>query len=85
MKSLVLSVTFGLVLIFAGCSPKTGSEQKSEGELAFKRNCQSCHVLPRASLKSDREWPDIVAKYGHKIKLSREQVDLISAYLIANN
>lgn len=86
IKIKTIIILFALSVIW-GCSPKTdsGTETKSEGEIAFSRNCQSCHALPKPTDKTDEQWPALVEKYGQKIKLDQTQIDLINGYLIANN
>ena len=61
------------------------SESRSPGEVAFRSNCQTCHILPKASMKTDDEWPAMVNRYGEKAKLTVTQVNDIIAYLTANN
>ncbi len=60
-------------------------ESRSPGEIAFRSNCQTCHILPKTDMKTDAEWPAMVNRYGEKAKLSVAQVNDIIAYLIANN
>ena len=56
-------------------------EQINPGETAFKKNCQTCHTLPRAGMKSAEEWPTFVSRYGARAKLSDEQIAIITDYL----
>lgn len=64
-----------------GCRSDAPSAEQSPGETAFRKNCQTCHSLPRASMKSADEWPTYVSRYGARAKLSAEQIALITDYL----
>jgi len=68
-----------------GCRKSDISEKRSPGERAFRSYCQSCHILPKPSDKTDNEWPAIVERYGARAKLSNEQINQIIGYLTANN
>jgi hypothetical protein len=63
----------------------TSDETRSPGEIAFRRNCQTCHSLPKPSLKSDEEWPPTVARYAPRAKLTPEDIAAITAYLVSAN
>lgn len=82
-------LTYGaplLVLaVMVACGPSTTSESRSPGEAAFRRSCQSCHTLPRPSQKTDAEWPELVERYGQRANLSAEEIEQITAFLIAHN
>ncbi|KAA3633622.1 MAG: hypothetical protein DWP97_08780 [Calditrichaeota bacterium] len=72
--------------VFEGCnSSQVEKESRSPGEIAFRSNCQRCHILPKPSMKSDEQWPAIVSKYGDKANLTITDQKQILAYLIANN
>jgi mono/diheme cytochrome c family protein len=67
------------------CRSGNTADERSPGEVAFRRYCQSCHRLPEPTLKTDREWPEMVQRYGRKARLTQEQIDLIIDYLVASN
>ena len=73
------------LLISCNSATRKSDEQLSAGEKTFRQNCQSCHTLPKPTDKTDSEWPEIVSKYGKKIKLDQKQIDLIKGFLISNN
>lgn len=75
-----------IIFSLTGCKKEPlVAEKHSEGERYFRSNCQSCHILPRPSLKTDEEWPALVARYGEKAKLSPEAIRKITGYLVASN
>ena len=78
-------VIIGIAFVILSCRSQQTIEERSPGEITFRRHCQTCHVLPRPSLKSDEEWPAIVQRYGQRAKLTREEVDLVIGYVTANN
>ncbi len=84
-------IKVALLLLFVGITvsscQKSGvaKESRSPGEITFRANCQTCHVLPKATMKTDAEWPAIVARYGEKAKLSEEQKSGIIAFLVSKN
>jgi mono/diheme cytochrome c family protein len=83
------SILFILILLIAtaACSRKNEnvSESRSEGARLFARSCQTCHALPKPSMKGDDEWPALVARYGARANLNESQISAITAYLISNN
>jgi cytochrome c5 len=68
-----------------GCFGSSPVEENSPGARVFRTNCQTCHSLPRPALKTDSEWPPLVARYGQRASLSDEQISSIVDYLIAAN
>ena len=68
-----------------GCFGPSPVEESSPGARVFRANCQTCHSLPRPTMKTDSEWPLLVARYGQRAKLSKEQISSIVEYLIAAN
>ena len=73
-------------VIISSCQKSDlNKEMRSPGEIAFRANCQTCHILPKATMKTDSEWPLIVSRYGEKAKLTKVQVNDIIAYLISQN
>jgi mono/diheme cytochrome c family protein len=74
-----------LLISLAGCKSPADKELRSSGETAFRSNCQTCHSLPKPGMKTDEEWPALVSRYGERAKLSREKIDDIVIYLLANN
>lgn len=60
-------------------------DERSPGQVAFEANCQTCHRLPGAWTKSDEEWPDLVARYGQRARISDETVTMIVSYLQKTN
>ena len=87
MRSTIIILSLLLIILATGCQKGTtiDGQQRSEGEIKFRSNCQSCHILPKPSLKTDEEWPELVNNYGGKIKLSEADVNLIIGYLQAHN
>ncbi len=85
----MIKVTLVLLFIWITVSScqKSGiaKESRSPGEITFRANCQTCHILPKATMKTDDEWPTIVARYGEKAKLSESQKSDIIAFLISQN
>lgn len=73
------------LLIFAGCKSKPAGEELSSGERSFKRYCQTCHVLPKPTMKTDEQWPEFVSRYGQRAKLSEEIIADITSFLILKN
>ena len=83
---LIISALFVTLALFEGCnSSQADKESRTPGEIAFRSNCQRCHILPKPGMKSDEQWPAIVAKYGTKANLTIEDQKQILSYLIANN
>ena len=82
-----VTLLFLLVGLTLSSCQKSGinKESRSPGEITFRASCQTCHVLPKATMKTDAEWPAIVARYGEKAKLSENQKSDIIAYLISQN
>ena len=60
-------------------------EESTQNSRLFAASCQSCHTLPKPTAKSDEEWPPLVRKYGEQAKLTGEQIDRITVFLLANN
>ena len=90
IRGSLIALTAAAGLIVAACGSKTtqsgtAGESMSPGERAFRNSCQTCHVLPRATAKTDAEWPEIVQRYGSRARLSQETMAQITAYLVANN
>jgi hypothetical protein len=78
------AIPLGLVLLaFIGTltSCMSTAEERSPGEMAFRANCQTCHVLPRAEKYTDEQWPALVERYGTRAKLNAEKIALITEYL----
>ncbi|HWR83830.1 MAG TPA: cytochrome c [Candidatus Deferrimicrobium sp.] len=73
------------LMVLGVCRSSGGVEERSPGEIAFRRYCQTCHSLPKPRLKTDEQWPQLVLRYGERAKLSPQQIDQIVAYLIAHN
>ncbi|MCH9025059.1 MAG: cytochrome c [candidate division Zixibacteria bacterium] len=68
-----------------GCGSAVVEEESTQNSRLFAASCQSCHTLPKPTDKSDEEWPPLVRKYGEQAKLTGEQIDRITIYLLANN
>lgn len=68
-----------------GCGGSIVDEESTPNSRLFAASCQSCHTLPKPTDKSDEEWPPLVKKYGIQAKLTGEQIDRITIYLLANN
>lgn len=82
----ILILLFFASVITASCQKNNiNQEMRSPGERAFRANCQTCHRLPKATMKTDEQWPVIVNKYGDKAKLSESQKAAIVAYLTSRN
>ena len=79
-------LVFCISVIACSCQ-KQGlkEESRTSGEITFRTNCQTCHILPKATMKTDAEWPAIVGRYGEKAKLSEAQKADILLYLTSNN
>ena len=76
----------GLIIALSlGCGGAIVDEESTENSSLFAASCQSCHTLPKPTDKSDEEWPPLVRKYGEQAKLTGEQIDRITIYLLANN
>ncbi|MEK7775453.1 MAG: cytochrome c [Candidatus Zixiibacteriota bacterium] len=71
--------------LFACGGGAPSDETRTPGEIAFRRNCQTCHSLPKPSLKTDDEWPSTVARYAPRAKLTPEDIAAITAYLVSAN
>lgn len=89
-KGILIALAAAAALFAAACGSKTTQssnavETMSPGERAFRASCQTCHVLPKPTAKTDEEWPEIVQRYGSRARLSAETMAQITAYLIANN
>jgi len=82
----VLLLLLIVVITVTSCqNSAVDKETRSPGEIAFRANCQTCHILPKATMKTNAEWPTIVARYGEKAKLSDKQKSDIIAFLISKN
>jgi cytochrome c2 len=83
----VIGVIITLIMLtsWIGCRKSNINENRSPGEKTFRSYCQSCHILPKPTDKTDEEWPIIVERYGARAKLSKEQINQILGYLTANN
>lgn len=74
------------MIMLISCQKNTGTKElRSPGEIAFRSHCQTCHVLPKPTMKTDDEWPALVARYGKRAKISEEEKKDIISYLTANN
>ena len=85
MRRSVLMAAALFALAAVSCGPKSAREERPPGEQVFRANCQTCHRLPRPSLKTDDEWPALVARYGERARLTEHQITIIREYLIAAN
>ena len=81
-SALLLGLIIALTL---GCGGAIVDEESTQNSRLFAASCQSCHTLPKPTDKSDEEWPPLVRKYGEQAKLTGEQIDRITIYLLANN
>lgn len=84
---MVTVAALGTLSLLAACGggPASRTESQTPGELAFRQYCQTCHVLPRPSLKTDQEWPPLVERYGTRAKLDEPTRAKILGYLLAAN
>ncbi|MDX9859095.1 MAG: cytochrome c [candidate division Zixibacteria bacterium] len=80
--SLTCIITVAAVV---GCGGPVSTEEQSPGEAAFRASCQTCHTLPRPSMRSDDEWPALVDRYGERANLDAETRAIILAYLQRSN
>ncbi len=78
-------ISLFLLILITACQPKQEFSEKSPGEKLFTTNCQSCHILPKPSMRTDIEWPALVAEYGQKAKLTSIEIEKITDYLIRSN
>jgi cytochrome c2 len=78
-------ITLFVISSWIGCRKSEINETRSPGEKTFRSYCQSCHILPKPTDKTDDEWPVIVKRYGAKAKLSEHQINQVIAYLTTNN
>ena len=86
MTGKLIILVVSILIMLMGCNKSSlPDENRSSGEIAFKANCQTCHILPKPHLKTDEEWPSLVARYGDKAKLSPEAIASIITYVMANN
>lgn len=81
---LSVAIPIGLILlamsvVFMSCA--SSAQERSPGEMAFRANCQTCHVLPKAKKYTDEQWPALVERYGTRAKLNAEKIALITDYL----
>jgi len=81
---LLIMVTI-MTIVGCGGTGGTQAEERSPGQVAFERNCQTCHRLPSAMTHSDEEWPELVSRYGERARISKETVSIIVSYLQKNN
>ena len=81
----LLTVALTTALGLATCGGPARRSDQSLGETAFRQNCQTCHVLPKPGLKTDQEWPELVARYGERARLSAETQQEILDYLLSVN
>ena len=80
------ALLLGLIIALSlGCGRAIVDEESTQNSRLFAASCQSCHTLPKPTDKSDEEWPPLVRKYGEQAKLTGEQIDRITIYLLANN
>ncbi len=61
------------------------NEGRTDGEIAFRSSCQTCHSLPNPAKWTDDQWPTLVQRYGELAHLSEQKIDAITAYLTAVN
>ncbi len=78
-------ITSFMIFSWIGCRKSDINETRSPGEKTFSAYCQSCHILPKPTDKTDEEWPVIVERYGPRAKLSEKQINQLIGYLTANN
>ena len=85
-RTSLLVAPLALVVAIGACngSKTTPAEERSPGEMAFRTSCQTCHTLPRPTMKSAEEWPELVARYGERASLTPEKIEIIAEYLIAS-
>lgn len=86
ISSVVNALLLGLIIVLSiSCGGSIVDEESTPNSRLFAASCQSCHTLPKPTDKSDEEWPPLVKKYGEQAKLTVEQIDRITIYLLANN
>ena len=86
ISSVVNALLLGLIIALSiSCGGSVVDEESSPNSRLFAASCQSCHTLPKPTDQSDEEWPPLVKKYGIQAKLTGEQIDRITIYLLANN
>ena len=86
ISRVVNALILGLIIALSiSCGGEVADEESTQNSRLFAASCQSCHTLPKPTAKSDEEWPPLVRKYGELSKLSEEQMDRITIFLLANN
>ena len=86
ISSVVKALLLGLIIALSiSCGGAVVEEESTQNSRLFAASCQSCHTLPKPTAKSDEEWPPLVRKYGELSRLSDEQIDRITIFLLANN
>lgn len=86
ISKVTTALLFGVIIVLSLCCGGTiADEEATPNSRLFAASCQSCHTLPKPTDNSDEEWPPLVRKYGEQAKLTGEQIDRITIYLLANN
>ena len=63
--------------------PATDSISIMKGYAVFSESCNRCHALKNPSGYSEEEWHKILPVMTKKAKLSREETELVQAYILA--
>ena len=86
ISKVIAAFLIGMIITAAlGCGGAAVEEEFTQNSRLFAASCQSCHTLPKPTMKNDKEWPPLVRRYGELAKLSDEQIDRITIFLLANN
>ena len=92
MGNVLLTLLVGLVAV--ACAP-TLREQRAaglaaattdieRGKVYYETSCNRCHALYMPRSFSQREWPNLVLRYGPRARLDKKQRQLVIDYLQAN-
>lgn len=58
-------------------------ETLEQGRQTYTASCNRCHGYPEVQKYSEEEWHPIMERMGKKAKLTAEQTELVTRYVIA--
>lgn len=84
-SSILMSVAALAVVAYSCESGSALTAGQQRGKRIYESLCDKCHKLIPPKTHSDDEWSQAADRYGTKLKLQRDEVALLKAYLTRAN